>query len=131
MTNGERRPPGPASPPAGRILAPCRRPNCASTGDAAGDLPPLPYESRSRAGERLRAILAALPRTQVICAEEGYLRAESRTRLGFVDDVEVLLDEGEKRVHLRSAARVGYWDFGVNRRRLEEICRRFLAGGPV
>jgi uncharacterized protein (DUF1499 family) len=131
MTHAQRRPRGPADPPAGRTLAPCRRPNCASTRDAAGGLQPLPYAARSRAMERLRALLAALPRTTVVQEEEGYLRAEARSRLGFVDDVEVLLDEGEKRIHLRSAARVGYWDFGVNRRRLAEIRRRFLAAGPV
>lgn len=117
--------------PESRTLAPCRRPACASTRDGAGGLLPLPYASRDRARERLRAILAALPRTVLVREEEGYLRAEARTRLGFVDDVEVLLDEGEKRVHLRSASRVGYWDFGVNRRRLAEIRRRFLAGDPV
>lgn len=61
-------------------------------------------------------------------AEEkaGYLRAEYRSALfGFVDDVELLLDEAAKRIDVRSASRTGYFDFGVNRRRVEEIRDRF------
>jgi len=30
-------------------------------------------------------------------------------------------DEAEKMVHLRSAARLGYSDFGVNRKRIEAL----------
>ncbi|HYH44082.1 MAG TPA: DUF1499 domain-containing protein [Thermoanaerobaculia bacterium] len=133
---------GPKRPPAGelkggapRSLAPCpARPNCASTRQEGG-VEPLPYTSRDRALERLRALLAALPRTRIVVDEAdegGYLRAEVRSRLfGFVDDLEILLDEAEKRIHLRSASRVGYSDLGVNRKRLLEIRRLFLAGGPV
>lgn len=130
---------GPKRPSAGepssgvpRSLAPCpARPNCASTRQEGG-VEPLPYTSRDRALERLRAVLAALPRTRLVSDEEGYLRAEVRSRLfGFVDDLEILLDETEKRIHLRSASRVGYSDMGVNRKRLQEIRRRFLAEGPV
>ncbi len=126
---GPKSPPPKPSIPAG--LAPCRRPNCAST-RGEGTVEPLPYASRERALARLRAVLAALPRTRVVIDQEGYLRAEVRSRLfRFVDDLEVLLDDGEQRIHLRSASRVGYSDFGVNRRRLEEIRRLFLAEGPV
>jgi len=42
-----------------------------------------------------------------------------------VDDVEFLFDDNARRIDIRSAARVGYSDFGVNRRRMEEIRRRF------
>jgi uncharacterized protein (DUF1499 family) len=61
-------------------------------------------------------------------AEEkaGYLRAEFRSSLfGFVDDLELLLDKAAKRIDVRSASRTGYFDFGVNRRRVEEIRKRF------
>lgn len=131
--NGPQQPTGgPRRPAAPRSLAPCPgRPNCASTRQEGG-VEPLPFTSRDGALARLRALLAALPRTRVVADEDGYLRAEVRSRLfGFVDDLEVLLDEGEQRVHLRSASRVGHWDLGVNRKRLEEIRRLFLAGGPV
>ena len=45
----------------------------------------------------------------------------------FVDDVEILFDDASKIIHFRSASRVGYSDFGVNRRRMEEV-RSLLEG---
>jgi uncharacterized protein (DUF1499 family) len=39
--------------------------------------------------------------------------------MGYVDDVEFLLDG--KQVHVRSASRLGYSDWGVNRKRIEAI----------
>jgi uncharacterized protein (DUF1499 family) len=42
----------------------------------------------------------------------------------FVDDVEIVFDDATKSIHFRSAARTGYYDFGVNRRRMEEVRRR-------
>ncbi len=39
----------------------------------------------------------------------------------FVDDLTLRFDPVENQIHLRSASRVGYSDFGVNRRRVEQI----------
>ena len=65
------------------------------------------------------------------------VRAEFRTRLGFVDDVEFRIDEAARGIHVRSASRKGYWDLGVNRRRVEAIREAFgnvmeirSGGGP-
>ncbi|UZP68669.1 DUF1499 domain-containing protein [Desulfovibrio mangrovi] len=44
----------------------------------------------------------------------------------FKDDVELLIDEGAGLVHYRSASRVGYWDFGVNRRRYEAFRKLYM-----
>jgi uncharacterized protein (DUF1499 family) len=41
--------------------------------------------------------------------------------MGFVDDVQFLIDESPRVIHVRSASRDGYWDLGVNRRRIETI----------
>jgi uncharacterized protein (DUF1499 family) len=38
--------------------------------------------------------------------------------------VEFLLDDEAKTVHFRSASRTGHGDFGVNRRRMEDIRSR-------
>ena len=38
---------------------------------------------------------------------------------GFVDDLEVRINSGQKLIHIRSASRVGFYDMGVNRRRTE------------
>jgi uncharacterized protein (DUF1499 family) len=41
--------------------------------------------------------------------------------MGFVDDVEFLLDDTAKVIHVRSASRLGKSDLGVNRQRIETI----------
>jgi uncharacterized protein (DUF1499 family) len=46
--------------------------------------------------------------------------------MGYTDDVEWLVTEGE--LHFRSASRVGYWDLGVNRRRLTKLSKQYLDG---
>jgi len=38
-----------------------------------------------------------------------------------VDDVEFFVDSSRNLLHMRSASRTGYWDLGVNRKRLETI----------
>lgn len=65
----------------------------------------------------------------VITAEEGgYVAVEFKSALfGFVDDVELLIDETEDVLHVRSASRVGYSDMGVNRQRVEAL-RTLLEG---
>ena len=56
--------------------------------------------------------------------EEHYLHAEFTSRIfRFVDDVEFLLEDGI--IHVRSASRVGRWDLGANRARIEDIRGRF------
>ncbi|MGH7970152.1 MAG: DUF1499 domain-containing protein, partial [Limisphaerales bacterium] len=55
-----------------------------------------------------------------------YLHAEFRSPLmGFVDDVEFVLAPEQKLIHVRSAARLGYSDFGVNRKRAEFLRAQF------
>jgi uncharacterized protein (DUF1499 family) len=44
--------------------------------------------------------------------------------MGFVDDVEFFFPDSAV-IHMRSASRVGYSDFGVNRKRLEKIRQLF------
>ena len=75
-------------------------------------------------------ILQENPRFRLVTSTSHYLRAEARTRwLGFVDDVEFLASESEGLIHVKSASRLGYYDFGVNRRRLERL-RQQLAQTP-
>jgi uncharacterized protein (DUF1499 family) len=57
-----------------------------------------------------------------------YLWATFTSRLfRFVDDVELRLEPEEKIMHIRSGSRVGYADFGVNRKRVEAIRELFTA----
>ncbi len=71
---------------------------------------------------KLASLLQAMPRTQVITQEAGYIYAQCTTQvLKFTDDVELLLDASAGVIHVRSASRVGSKDFGVNRARVEAL----------
>jgi uncharacterized protein (DUF1499 family) len=123
-------------PMARRSLAPCpSSPNCVSTlaprEDSRHAIAPYAYRtSRAKAKEVLKTTLAELPRTKLIEEDDAYLHYECRSLLlRFVDDVEFVFDDESKTIHFRSASRIGYGDFGVNRRRMEEIRSRL--GGQV
>ncbi|TWT62602.1 DUF1499 domain-containing protein [Rubinisphaera italica] len=111
-------------------LAPCPdTPNCVSTQTDQADklLPPIPYTgSEESALNRITQILQQLPRTKIVEEKHNYVHAECRSFLfRFVDDVEFLIDDSEKLIHFRSAARVGYSDLGVNRQRMQGFTRKF------
>lgn len=112
-------------------LVPCSwRPNCVSTLSPPGPshMDPIPYAgSLPEARKRMLAVLRDYPRTKIVQEEPDYLKAECRSKVfRFVDDVEIAFDDAAKLVHFRSAARLGVRDFGVNRKRMEEIRGLFL-----
>ncbi len=88
------------------------RPNCA-TGRWR-----LPVADPLRA---IREALLSEPRSRIELDGQRVMVASFRSRLfGFVDEAVFLLGpDGE--ITYRSAACSGYYDFGVNRRRLERI----------
>lgn len=107
-------------------LPPCgeRRRNCVGSEERdARRLPPIPYLGDRAATEaRLRAVLAALPRTRLVAVEGDRWRVECTSRLlRFVDDVAFRFDDAARVVHFRSASRVGEHDLGVNRARMTRI----------
>jgi uncharacterized protein (DUF1499 family) len=82
--------------------------------------------SAAEAMRRLKAVLAEMPRLRVVDERGDYLRAEATSRVfRFVDDVEFHIDAENRTIHFRSASRAGRSDFGANRRRMEDIRRRF------
>lgn len=93
---------------------------------------PLAYRGDPAAAmRRLAKLVAGLPGAQVRQSEPGYLYATFTTPLmHFVDDVEFALDPTQPGViQVRSASRLGHGDWGLNRRRIEDIRARFAAGG--
>jgi uncharacterized protein (DUF1499 family) len=71
---------------------------------------------------RLSAVMTTWPGATLVTQRPGYLHAECRTKwMGFVDDVEFLLDPAARVIHVRSASRLGRRDFGTNRERIEAI----------
>jgi uncharacterized protein (DUF1499 family) len=116
-------------------LAPCKRtPNCVSSQadadkDAGHYIAPIRITGSARGvWAALKSLLQTMPRVTLIAEKENYLYAEFASRtMGFVDDVEFLLDETAGVIHVRSASRLGRSDFGVNRDRIETIRSRIAA----
>lgn len=99
--------------------------NCvvSQDGDPKHAIDPIPYHiDRDAARKTLLKVLTVVPRTEVIEQTDNYIHALSKSRIfKFIDDVEFYFPANEPVIHLRSAARVGESDLGVNRRRLEQI----------
>jgi uncharacterized protein (DUF1499 family) len=115
-------------------LDPCpSSPNCVSTlaHDQQHTIAPFRYQKNTaEAQATLKRLVLELPRVTLVEEEEAYLHFEfTSLLLRFVDDVEFLFDAPTKTVHFRSASRIGYGDFGVNRRRMEDI--RTLIEGKI
>ncbi|HLO49650.1 MAG TPA: DUF1499 domain-containing protein [Kamptonema sp.] len=111
-------------------LAPCpSSPNCVSSfsQDAEHKINPLVYSSTpAEAMANLKKVIQSLDRTKIITETDNYLYVEfSSALMGFVDDVEFLLNEEQKAIHVRSASRLGQSDLGVNRKRIETIRSQF------
>ena len=115
-------------------LRPCPdKPNCVCTQDPAERhrIDPIRYSgTQDEAREKLLTIIRHMERSTLVKAEPGYVQVEFRSAFfEFVDDVEFLFDDAARLIHFRSAARTGYYDFNVNRRRMEEIRKRFMGSG--
>jgi uncharacterized protein (DUF1499 family) len=79
---------------------------------------------------RLEKVVRSMPRTEIVVATDTCLYAVCRTRLmRFRDDLEFRYSPDDGVVHVRSASRVGIYDFGVNRRRIERVRKAFTQVG--
>lgn len=110
-------------------LKPCPdSPNCVSSlsADPRHAVAPITFSgSMPEARRNLLKVIRAMPRAHIVSDEATYLHVEFTSGVfRFVDDAEFFIDEEAKRIDARSASRVGYWDMGVNRKRIEEIRRR-------
>jgi apolipoprotein D and lipocalin family protein len=113
-------------PESAKIFTPCpSTPNCVSSlaDNKKQFISPMPYSGENLAVQQeLLKILSSFNRVRVVTVEDDYIRAEFKSPVfGFVDDVEMLLDDVQKVIHVKSASRTGYSDLGVNRRRLEKV----------
>jgi uncharacterized protein (DUF1499 family) len=84
------------------------------------------------AREALLGVLKAEPRVTLVASEPDCIQAEFKSRVfGFVDDVAFFFPAGQRVIHVRSASRSGYYDFGVNRKRVERMRRLLEAALPA
>jgi len=99
-------------------------PHCVSSQATDPDrhIEPLTYTGPAAVAEQaLLAELEALPRTRVVTHEAGYVHAEVTSAImRYVDDVEFLFVT-DQRIDVRSSSRIGYYDFGVNRERVDAL----------
>lgn len=117
------------------LLAPCpAQPNCVcnDASDPLHRISPLMLDAPpEQAWPAARAAVLSLPRTQIVAESDEYLHAEcSSAVFGFVDDLELHLRPQSGLIAVRSASRLGYRDFGVNRKRVEKL-RAVLAAHRI
>jgi uncharacterized protein (DUF1499 family) len=108
------------------VLAGCPdRPNCVSSQarDQGHAIEPFRLKKGPAAGwNSITNIIGKFPRTTIIKANNNYLHVECKSRLlGFIDDLELKLNTDTGVIDIRSASRTGYYDFGVNRRRVSDL----------
>lgn len=117
-------------------------PNCVCSDDPPGPRRIAALRLRRGGGgdaaesARLRAaveaVVASLPGARIVPSAGGRIVAEFRSRLfGFVDDTVLDIRPEEGTIAVRSAARTGWYDFGVNRRRIETLRGRLAGLGLV
>ena len=91
---------------------------------------PLRYTgNKDAAYQKLVTLIESHQGARIVAKEAYYLRVEFRSAiLQFVDDVEFLFSVDQPVTDVRSASRVGYYDFGANRRRIEYIRNQWNQG---
>ncbi|WP_246247142.1 DUF1499 domain-containing protein [Candidatus Methylobacter favarea] len=107
-------------------LAACpQSPNCVSSQATDKDHFIAPFKISGKtedAWKALKQALAGQSRTLITQETGNTLHAEAASLVfRFVDDIDVVIDHNAKLIHIRSASRTGYSDFGVNRRRMEAL----------
>ena len=117
-------------------LAPCPdSPNCVSSdaNDPAHFTAPFAIILPAReAWPLVKEAVKEIPRTEITGQADSYLHAECRSAVfRFVDDLELELRPGDEIIAVRSASRKGYSDFGVNRRRVEDLRESLRSRGVV
>jgi uncharacterized protein (DUF1499 family) len=103
-------------------FAPCPdKPNCVSSRlIPTSDRYIGPMEADISIIKRLKNYIQQQERWKLISETRNYLHATAESKFfGFIDDVEFIYEQGK--LHMRSASRLGYYDFGVNRKRLEQV----------
>lgn len=106
------------------------KPNCVSSQDEDENhlLPVFRYQGEKEANfKKLKKIITSLDGMTLITENDNYLHIECKSAvMGFVDDLEFYFSK-ENVVQVRSASRLGYSDFGVNRKRVEKLRELFTA----
>lgn len=102
--------------------------NCVSTLD--GGAAPLRFDGDApRALARLKRTLEDFPGAHIVRSDANAVDAVFTTAVGFQDDVTFRIDPLKQRIDFRSRSRIGLFDFGKNRSRMQEFAVRFTSAG--
>jgi len=100
------------------------KPNCVSS-MASGSHRVEPFklkQGQAISPQQLSDIVQQLEQRTSLSINKHQLHADISSRLfGFIDELDLIIDPEQGIIHVRSAARTGYYDFGVNRRRVEKL----------
>ncbi|MCG3862457.1 MULTISPECIES: DUF1499 domain-containing protein [unclassified Photobacterium] len=112
-----------------RINQPCgKKPNCVSTQDQRDDFTVSPFTLTAKGMKDWQGIKQAalsLPGTKITDESHHYLHVEATSKIfRFTDDLEI--KQVDDHLNVRSASRVGYSDFGVNRKRVEAFRNQLI-----
>lgn len=113
------------------VFSPCpSSPNCVSSMDEETNhfVEPICYQNISTydAKSALIELLNEEQQCEIIIDKKHYIHAECKSKFfNFIDDVEFYFPLNEKLIHVKSAARSGYYDFGKNRARINRIAEAF------
>ena len=115
-----------ATQAAEKRLAACpSSPNCVSSQAADEGHFIAPFKITGNVEEAWAAfkrVLVSQSRTVITNETGDTLHAQATSLVfRFVDDIDAILDADARVIHIRSASRVGYGDFGVNRKRVETL----------
>ena len=107
-------------------LPPCpNSPNCVSSQatDTGHFIAPFKITGNIEAAwTALKNALISQSRTVITNETGDTLHAQATSLVfRFIDDIDAILDADAKLIHIRSASRTGYGDFGVNRKRVEML----------
>tara|TARA_R110001606_G_scaffold39504_1_gene108879 strand:+ start:757 stop:1212 length:456 start_codon:yes stop_codon:yes gene_type:complete len=111
----------------GELLSCPPSPNCVSTQASTEDvdhyIEPIVYTGdRMKTQLLIESFILNKGNAHLVSSTLGYVHFEVKSPLiGYIDDVEFYLPAADSVVHIRSASRIGYSDFGVNRERVRQI----------
>lgn len=111
-------------------FTPCSgAPHCVSSlnaGDSARHVDPFVFDgTREQARSALLQVLRSREDVRIEADAMPSLHATFQSTLGFVDDVTFAFRDDAKTIDVKSTSRIGYYDFGVNRRRVESLRTEF------
>ena len=111
------------------------RPNCVSSDaeDSRHAVAPMVLICDTATGwAAIQTLVSLLSRSTVVKATDRYMHVTFKSRLfRFIDDLELKLDPQSGAIAIRSASRAGYFDLGVNRRRVESLREQLTADGLI